>query len=207
MAFFTGVVMGFLSLRVVPILAPVTVLLGGIIALVIYQFVEYSYFAGKRRGEFEYNYRESLMQQGIKGVLRSLPYRFEKDLAQVDPMALNPRLQEEAEREADPERRFYLYMSMGLRAVKSYYSSKALDAWVEAVRLKPHDLVANFRLAALWEYIGNGAEAIKGYQAALQDPDLDSDRLREFITSQLARVKARGPSKGSVHPAMSRILW
>jgi hypothetical protein len=149
------------------------------------------------------------MHEGIKGVIATLPYRYrhEKDLAQVDPMALNPRLQEEAERDADPERQFYLYMSMGLRAVKSYTYSKALEAWMEAVKLKPYDLVANFRLAALWEYNGNGAEAIRGYQAALQDPDLDSTPLREFITSQLERVKARGPRKGSVHPALSRIMW
>ena len=208
LAFFTGMLMGYFFAAAVPVvIPPLSALVGGAIALLIYPFFEYRYFAGKWRGEFEYIYQERLMQEKIKGILSRLPYRFEKDLSIVDPMIMYPRLRDEVEREADPERGFYLYMSMGLRAYKGYLYSKALEAWAEAVRLKPHDLVANFRLAALWEYNGNGAKAIEGYQAALQDHDLDSPSLREFIFSQIERVKAKGPRKGSVHPALSRIMW
>ncbi len=208
LAFFTGMVLGYFFAALVPgFFPPLSALVGGVITLIIYPFVEYSYFAGKRRGEFEYVYRENLMQKKIQDIISRLPHQFEKDLSLVDPMMLYPQLRYEAEHEVDPERCFYLYMSMGLRAQKDYLYSKALEAWAEAVRLKPHDLVANFRLAALWEYNGNGVAAIEGYQAALLDPDLDSLSLREFISSQIERVKARGPRKGSVHPALSRILY
>jgi hypothetical protein len=135
LAFCTGAVVGSF---IIP-LPPFSALLGGIVGVIVYQFAFRSYMAGRRQGEFEYAYCELLAAQNVKRTLAKVPQRprfpnlLNMDLLDFDPMAYNPWLEQEAEGESDPERRFLLYLTVGFQALKGDAYPKAAEALRQAV--------------------------------------------------------------------------
>jgi tetratricopeptide (TPR) repeat protein len=178
----------------------------------VYQAILRSHFTGKRRGEFEFAYWEHLAAQKVRRTLSSVSQRpshpnlLDMDLLDFDPMAYNLWLEKEAERESNPECKFAPYLTMGFQAIKGDSYPKAAEYLRQAVQFRPNDLVANFRLAAILEHLGQGAEAIRHYEAALGDHGLASPGLKEFIQSQIERVKTQGPRKGSKIQGL-RNMW
>jgi tetratricopeptide (TPR) repeat protein len=197
LAFCTGALLGSF------IQAPFLTLPGGIVGVIVYQFAFRNLMTGKRQGELEYAYWEHLAEQKVRRTLTKVPQRprfpnlLDMDLLDFDPQAYNPWLEQEAEEESDPERKFLLFLTMGFQAFKGDAYPKAAEALRQAVQVKPNNLVANFRLAAIFEYLGNGVEAIRHYEAAMGDPSLVSQSLKTFVQSQIERVKVQGPRKGS----------
>jgi tetratricopeptide (TPR) repeat protein len=206
MAFGTGLVIGFMLGPILgPIFhyseeSPIPAIIGlsvGIIATIIYQRYAYSYFFGKRRGIFEYMYKQSFTDRSIKMVLDGLTFTFsdEKGVLNYLPTIAVPMLLKKIETEPDPRRKFDIYMALAWAAAKEDQHQKAIEYLQEAVTLKPNDLVASTRLGHSWESLGKGEEAILAYEKALQDPLLDSQPLKEFVSWQIERVKTNGPQK------------
>ena len=157
----------------------------------MYQFVAYSYFAGEKRGEFEYIYLQSLIDNRIKKFIDRLSY---------SPTIPIPLLLKKVETDPDPKRKFDIYMTAAWFAAREDQHQKAIEYLQEAATLKKNDLVASFRLGESWERLGKGVEAIQAYEMALQNPSLDSETLREFVLAQIERVKPKGPHKGVPYP-------
>lgn len=196
MAFGTGMLMGFILVSMYPQAkeSPLRLIIGftiGIISLLIYQFVAYSYFAGEKRGEFEYIYLQSLIDSRIKMYIDRLSY---------SPTIPIPLLLKKVETEPDLKRKYPIYMTMAWFAAREEQHQKAIEYLQEAATLNKNDLVASFRLGQSWERLGKGEEAIQAYEMALQDPSLDSRTLREFVLAQIERVKTKGPQKGVPYP-------
>jgi tetratricopeptide (TPR) repeat protein len=211
MAFASGMILGFFCPQSIIELVkppPILLLAFGTITLLIYQFYAYSYFYGKRRDVFEYIYRQSLIDRRIKMVMDSLTFTFsdEKAVLNYAPTIAIPMLLKKIETEPDPSRKFDIYMAMAWAATKEDQHQKAIDYLQEAVTLKKDDLVASFRLGQSWERLGKGEAAIQAYEMALQDPSLDSQPLREFVSSQIERVRTNGPQKGMPYHYL-KYIW
>lgn len=88
---------------------------------------------------------------------------------------------------------FIIYMG----AARFAEDRKAIELLHQAVQLKPHHLVANFRLAEAFERTGAAKEAIEAYRSALTDPSIQSRTLEAFVMSQVERVKTCGPNRRS----------
>jgi tetratricopeptide (TPR) repeat protein len=201
MALATGMLMGFMVGSMWPQSkeSPVPLILGlavGIISFIGYQFYAYNYYSGKRRGEFEYIYRQSLIDSRIK--------RFFDRLSHAPTIPI-PKLLNRMENEPDPNRKFDIYMTVAWFAAREDRHQKAIEYLQEAAALKKDDLVASFRLGQSWERLGKGEEAIQAYEMALQDPWLDSQPLKEFVSSQIERVRNNGPQKGMPYHYLKHI--
>lgn len=92
---------------------------------------------------------------------------------------------------------FIIYMGAARGATRFAEDRKAIELLHQAVQLKPHHLVANFRLAEAFERTGAAKEAIEAYRSALTDPSIQSRTLEAFVMSQVERVKTRGPNRRS----------
>jgi tetratricopeptide (TPR) repeat protein len=211
LAFGTGMLLGFICPEsIMELVEPPPILwLGfGITSLLIYQFYAFSSFFGKRRGEFEYIYRQSLIDRRIKKVLHGLPFTFsdKRSVLNYAPTVAVPLLLKKVETESDLSRKFDIYMSMAWAAAKEDQHQQTIEYLQEAVTLKKDDLVANIRLGVSWERLGKGREAIQAYEMALQDPTIDSQPLKEFLSSQVDRVKTNGPQKGTPYRYL-KYIW
>ena len=61
---------------------------------------------------------------------------------------------------------------------------------------------SNYRLARAYERTGSAPDAIKAYEASLNDPSIDTPELRNFVSSQVQRVKEKGPQYASPIPGL-----
>lgn len=165
---------------------------------IAYQFVAQTYFYGKRRGEFEFDYLEDILMKRIKKIIKSVPCKqADRDLLPFDPTALNPTILQLTEKAYDPDLKFLLFMTLAMQCIKADEYGKIAEYAQEALAYKPDDLVANFILAEAQEYQGEGNKAVQSYSAALRDPMAESPPLRDFIAAQIARVQKNGPRTGS----------
>jgi len=176
---------------ILPQQPPILALAVGIISVLVYQFYVHSYFSGEQRGEFEYLYRQSLIDGRIKRYVDRLTY---------NPTICAPLLLKKMETEPDPYRRYEIYMTLAWFAARDEQHQNAIEYLQESLALKNNDLVASFRLGQSWERLGKGAEALQAYEMALHDPSLTSPPLREFVLAQVDRVKKQGPHKGVPYP-------
>jgi len=206
MAAATGLLMGlFASIFVPPFYSPCipysTIPLGGIIAVLLNQITIYNYFKGKMRGAFEYVYRESFLVSLIDmEIRRSLIYGHHINL-ELESLSIYREIMARTE-EYDGNQRFIGYLAAAHAAnVGSEYNNE-IAALKRAVMLRPNDLIANFRLARAFERVGSAQDAIKSYEASLDDPSIDSQELRNFLVSQAERVRDKGPQQASPIPGL-----
>ena len=209
LALATGCLVGLLSTRVLiflifPFMNPNYVYLmipiGGIVAVVINQFVVHDYFVGKLRGAFEYVYRESLIKSQIDTEIhRSLT--FGTEFNELESLAVYKAIMRRIS-EYDEEGRFFAFLSAAHAANVGSEWKNELAALKQAVLLRPADLIANYRLARAYERTGSAQDAIKTYEASLNDPSIDTPELRKFVASQVQRVKEKGPQEASPIPGL-----
>lgn len=205
----TGSIVGLLSIQIVGIfIAPFMnpgyayfmIPLGGIAAIVINQYSVHDYFVGKLRGAFEYVYRESLMESRINAeIRRSLKCGTEFNL--LESLAVYNAIMSRIA-DYDEEGRFFAFLAAGHAANVGSEFNNELAAMKQAVMLRPTDLIANYRLARVFERLGSAQDAIKAYEAGLTDPSIDTPELRKFIVSQAERVKKNGPQQASPIPGL-----
>jgi hypothetical protein len=174
--------------------------IGGIVAVVINQFVVHDYFVGKLRGAFEYVYRESLIKSRIDTEIhRSLS--FGTEFNELESLAVYNAIMIRLST-YDEEGQFFAFLSAAHAANVGSEWNNELAALKQAATLRPTDLIANYRLARSYERTGSAQDAIKAYEASLSDPSIDTPELRKFVVSQVQRVKKEGPQQASPIPGL-----
>ena len=197
MAAGTGFVMGYFSSIFFPFIDPFSVaFVGAVITVLINQWLVHDSIKGKRRGTFEYVYMESLLESSISSAIASVRTEPTELVLEFESLALFKSLMSKAESTTGDKRSIY-YMAAAKAANAGSEFNNEITALKQATKLKPTDLIANYRLARAYERIGSGHEAILAYEAALSDPTIDSDALRTFISSQTIRVREKGPQQAS----------
>lgn len=161
-----------------------------IIVLLIYQVAFYRYFWGKGKGHYEYYYREFLVDQAAKSLISDFTnFTLDHTGEYFSYLLSYPNVK------TDPNLKFIAYYELSRLALKTFDYDKEVEYLREAASLKPADLVANYRLANALERVNDAQAAINAYQAALNDPLLDTMELKELISAQIKRVKTQGPAK------------
>ena len=197
MAIGTGFVLGYISSGIIPIHdPPVNALIGVALSFAIYQSVSFSRFFGKRRGEFEYEYRNDLIEKAVKSlVLRFLGLstfinyfqdHFNNVSAEQEDIC-RKLLRNEIVKNND-ESLFSIYIKLSGLALKDDNPQKEKSALMSAIEIKPNDLLAHYRLPLCCEMDGLKNDAINHYRTALKDPSLYSEQLKKFILSQIEQV-------------------
>lgn len=210
MATATGLVVGYLMPA-----GPLGGLIGAIFALLAYQVPVFNYFWGKRRGVFEYKYREDLLKKSMRKVfikvlgrtkfyiwyldqLSEMPF-YEGEMCQKILMKLPTR--------ANTDLAFPVYIMAAKIAERLRKHNKAIEYLEHALSIEPYDLVANFKLAENFEYAGLASEAISSYEAAAKGPSNISEALKGFVLSQIERVRTKGPRRKPPITGFRRITW
>jgi len=206
MAAGTGLLMGyFASIFVPPWFHPLVRLspvpLGGLVAIIANLWMARSYIKGKKRGLFEYVYRESHLDPLLKSKIANAWTGAFNAVVELESLALYKALMAQADSQAD-DTRFLLYMAAARVASIGSEDKNAIEALKHALSIKPHDVIANFRLARSFERIGASKEAIAAYEAALLDPTIDAEELKVFISDQVQRVREKGPEQRSPIPGL-----
>lgn len=202
----TGLLMGyFASIFVPPWFHPLVQLLpvplGGLAAVIANLWTVHSYIKGKKKGLFEFVYRESHLDPILKSkIANAWPGAFNA-VIELESLSLFKALMTQAEKLNDNER-FICYMAAAMVASIGSEDRNAIEALKQALSIRPNDIIANFRLARSFERIGSATEAIKAYQAALLDPTIDVEELRAFIADQAERVGEKGPDQRSPIPGL-----
>jgi hypothetical protein len=205
----TGCLVGLLSIQIVgifiaPFMSPgyayLMVPIGGIVAVLINQYIIHDYFVGKLRGAFEYVYRESLIESRINTEIHS-SLTFGTEFNEMESLAVYKAIMSRIS-DYDDEGRFFAYLAAGHAANVGSEFNNELTALKRAVMVRPTDLIANYRLARSFERIGAAQDAIKAYETSLNDPSIDTPELRKFLTSQVERVKEKGPQQASPIPGL-----
>jgi len=202
MAIGTGFFAGYLSFALIVISdPPLNPLIGAILAFAIYQGVSFSRFFGKRRGEFEYEYRYDLIEKAVRRlVLKYLGFStfinyFQDQFNNISSEQENicQKLLKNETVSNNDEFLFSIYMKLSGLAMKGNDSQKEKNVLISALKIKPNNLLANYRLAVCYEMDGLVDDAINHYNIALKDRYLYSEQLKTFILSQIERVKLKGP--------------
>jgi len=92
----------------------------------------------------------------------------------------------------NPVLRFHLFVNLAKYYARDRQLKEAIQSLQNAISIKPTSLIANFRLANLYERVGSGGDAITHYQFAKKDSD-SINKIEEYLESQVRRVKAKGP--------------
>lgn len=212
MAVATGGVLGFFLARV-----PQTFFflwLAPICALVVYQYVVQQYFWGKRRGHFEYAYREWLLRKSanvlfikILGVRRYISLYLD-ELSALGSVRedIYKNLQGKEEVVRNDSYKFCLYVRIAESALKESSCDREIEYLRRAVSIRPNDLVANYRLGNSLERSGDGQGTVRAYEAALKDPVVEKE-LSEVILAQIKRVETSGPAKKPPMPGFRYMSW
>ena len=202
----TGLVLGYFATIVVPpylntLLRFSVVPIGGVVAVLLNQWLIYRYFRGGLRGAFEYVFRESVLADDIS--LEFYAVRFFGSDAELELQSLNlfKVLMDRAKKNLDGHQ-FICYMAAAKVANIGGEDRNAIEALKLAVSFKPADAVANFKLARAFERIGSAQEAIEAYESALRDPSIDTEDLKGFIATQALRVRDKGPDQRSPIPGL-----
>ena len=206
MAAGTGLILGYFTTILVPPFAPpllrfAPVLITTIIAVVANQLMMHKYFRGKMRGAFEYIYRESLLDRAITSEIDRARGLDPPVSLELESTALYNNIIARIDDYSD-DRQFIAYLAAAHATDAGRKYANEITALRNAVKLKPNDLVANYRLARAFERTGSAQEAVSAYQAALGDTSIDSEGLRSFLASQATRVKEKGPQHGSPIPGL-----
>lgn len=92
------------------------------------------------------------------------------------------------------------------QAYKSADIMLAHNKLQEAIKLYPNNFIAHFKYAVSCEKIGDANEAIVAYKAALDNIQLGSKNLIEFIEKQIIRVETKGPNRRGAIPGLQYVI-
>ncbi|ABW67506.1 hypothetical protein Dole_1702 [Desulfosudis oleivorans Hxd3] len=185
------------------------------ICLLIDQVIIYRLFWGDRQGDFEYKYREVILEKRISrviiqkyGVFKYFQYyidQFNQIGYSQKTICLN--LLKDEKISQDYAKKFIILLKTSDLFVKDGDNTSAIQYLKHAINIKPTDLVANYRLAVLYESIGDREKAIEHYLKGMRDSLINSDRLRRYIKSQIKRVETKGPMKKPPMLGLRYMSW
>ncbi len=159
------------------------------------------HFYGKHQGSLEYAYREDLIINATKDLLKKILDKKTSRLYIKDEWSNMSMLGEKEYLEIlkkpdivlSKDSQFLIHLKFAKIAGKNFSYGKKLELLKRAATIKPTDLIANFRLAIEDEKGGDGDQAIRHYELALRDSQIATAHLRDFISTQIQRVKKHGP--------------
>ena len=211
-----GAVAGFFSAGLIVFFDPrINFIAGVIIGFATYQFSAFNHVFGKRRGEFEYNYRFLLLERAINKIIFREFSIFQYLRFRIDHFNSVSLYQEKiceiilSERKdfLSEEDLFVIYFKKSVLGMKNDDLGKEISMLKSAKLYNNRDLTVNFRLGLCFESLGNGDEAVQCYKTALTDPFLYSRQLKSFIESQINRVKLHGPLKKPPTLGLKYACW
>lgn len=186
----------------------------GLYFFILYQVVMYRHFLGKRRGEFEYFARETLMR---KRVILLVEHHLGKDQAirlRLDRFNSTAAYGWQVHQKLMPltggqnQELSYLTHILGAElARKQRDIPKEQSSLSAALEIRSNDLVGHFRLGIASEKAGDAKASIEHYRLAAKDPSIVSAELGEFIENQIVRVMEAGPSEDPPVPALRFMSW
>lgn len=200
MAVATGLLFGYMASPFLAFLdSPLFggALIGAVVGFVAFQVSALKQLREGHRGAIEYAHREAQIESRIKSI-RLTPANVTYDILLLDFSGAEAFLNILKDRRTrSDDETFIIYMGAAREATRFAEDRKANALLHQAVQLKPHHLVANFRLAEAFERTGAAKEAIEAYRTALTDPSIQSRTLEAFVMSQVERVKTCGPNRRS----------
>jgi hypothetical protein len=209
MALATGLLITFL---IPPLFAAVPFI--GLIVVLIYQVVIFRHFWGKRRGDFEFSSKESLIKKRINSLIRQYLgigelIRFKFDCLNnivTYGWDVHKKLSEYQKNDKEPFG-FYLNHIAADLSRKEGDLKKERNFLLSAVESCPDELISNFRLAVTFEREGRSEESIKYYRKAFAASSNSSSELKKFINRQITRVIEKGPKKIPPVPGLRFMSW
>ncbi len=183
------------------------------LGFIIGQVVIYRYFNGNRRGKFAFDYRDSLIKSEIRKVLINqlgwLTYihRFlwgeagEYNWYGNEIFSSYDRILND-NADGDERFKFLINLHAGKIAKKRALYSKAITYLNKSVEIKPNDLVSYFILGECYEKQDAVEKAINAYKAGIQDSETVSPYLKDYVLSQIERIKTQGPKKRPPIPGL-----
>jgi tetratricopeptide (TPR) repeat protein len=177
-----------------------------------YQVIVFRYYFGRRRGDFEYKYKESEIETALNkkiidkyGMINFLKFKLD-NLNQIPNSQLHllPKLLKEEE---DLEIKFAAYLKLADVYSKDENFEKQKAVLKKSVQIKQNNIVANLKLAVLFEREGDGENAINHYSLALIDLEISSEQLKIFIKNQIERIRMSGPLKRPPLPGLRYVTW
>jgi tetratricopeptide (TPR) repeat protein len=209
MALVTGFLISFI---IPPFFAAVPFF--GLIVVLIYQLVICRHFWGKRRGDFEFSSKESLIRKRLSSLIRQYlgigeMFRFKLDsLNNIVTYGwdVHKKLLEHSNNEKEMFH-FYLNHIAADLSRKEGDLKKERNYLLNAITSCPDELITNFRLAVTFEREGRSEESIEYYKKALVGLSNSSTELKEFINRQITRVIEKGPKKNPPMPGLRFMSW
>ena len=205
MATSTGLIVGFLM----P--GGIGAILGVIIGPIWALWISYSFFWGKKRGQFEYEFsRKQALKKAKKVLVNTIGWfscqrLYLSELGEISwsdgeaykDIIMNSKI--------ESEHKYYIYIRAADVHLKKRKYENAINKLENAIELFPEALVANFMLALSFERVGETEKAILAYKNAAKDPLWNSKYLKKYINDQVKRVQTKGPRKKAPMPGLRHL--
>jgi len=194
----------------VPLSGKIRLLVGAAIGFSIYQAFTYKKLWGDDRGRFEYEYVKCLVDKGANKALANLigkvelPHLYSDEFVGARPgdgVTCQSLLKDYEAHIGDNMKLLLCLRAAKIAKRKSNYD-KAISFLRLALSYERETLFANYEMAVCFERLGKGDDAVASYEAALRDPNNESRALKNFISSQIERVKTEGPKKAPPVPGI-----
>lgn len=158
----------------------------------------------EEKGAVEYSALESELDPLIANVISGTPEAMD-GLILAGPLVYEA-LMKRAQGYIQCHGKFVVYMAAATAASWNGQDRKAIEAIDFALTVEPADLVAHFRKAEAFEYLGRDREAIRAYEEILQSVPIASKALKAFIAAQTLRVRVHGTKNRPAGSGMTYII-
>lgn len=92
------------------------------------------------------------------------------------------------------DKSFIIYLKLSIIALKNCDFNIERNMLEKALELKPSDLLANFKYAISNQYDdGDIEKSFEHLKRASEDPDLNCKELKDYMLSEIERIKKEGP--------------
>ena len=170
----------------------------------------------KKRTESEYENAEQLFEETGsqlildafgEAALRKLDYNDQNAIFPTKAIDVCREMLQSKESENSANLKFHLMVRFARYYAKDGQPQKSIECLLSALAANPTSLIANCRIATLFERMGKGAEAIIHYELAQRDKAV-SPSLKNYIAEQIQRVKTCGPrEKGPFDGSGIQWMW
>jgi len=185
----------------ITVINPFFPVLGAIIIAILLPFLIKIYAPRKIFINDDYNAKEKEFEEKAENTIATNvdEKTYEKlfmddlNLIPIDGIQICTSLLSQSHIQENPELKFYILVKLANYYFNNGDYKESITTLNKALSIKPNDIVANMRIAELYERIDLAEEAISHYNAALTSTEALTGNLREFIGSQIHRVKTEGP--------------
>lgn len=177
---------------------------------VIHQIYITRSFLKPYRGNFEYFYLEKRLAKSLNArILRNYGW-LKLFCLWIDEFGYIGWIRDEFYKELlenetlmkDNDFRFALHLRMAKELAKGDDIQKEKEHLKEALKMRPGNPVALFRLAYSYEKAGEMEKAINSYRSLLETKLADASNFKRLIGQQIERVNTKGPRRRPPNPGL-----